>query len=187
LRSRILVAATRGFAERGFAGTSMREVAEAAQCTKPSLYYHFKSKEGLFLTVVQAETSAVTELLEESSRAPGAARERIATGIRAFFQHLRQYPEGMAVLFRAELEADEGQPSFDYRGIRELHIGMCEKVVAEGVQRGEIGDTFDLRDIVLALVGMVDFRCRLYVSDQVPIPDQAVDRMVSIFFDGVGA
>jgi len=187
LRGRILVEATKSFAERGFAGTSMREVAEASRCTKPALYYHFKNKEGLFLSVIQAETSAVTEILEESTRVPGSARQRIAMGIRAFFEHLRQYPEGMAVLFRAELEADEGQPAVDYRGIRELHIGMCESVVEEGVRRGEIKGDIDLRDVVLALVGMVDFRCRLYVSDQVPIPDQAVERMISIFFDGVGS
>lgn len=187
LRDRILAEATRAFAEHGFAGTSMRAVAEAAQCTKPALYYHFKSKEGLFLEVIRAATSDVTALIEEAIGREGTARERIATGIRVFFQHLRQAPEAMAVLFRAELEADEGQPEFDFRGMRELHIGMCKRVIEDGIQRGEVRRDVDPHEVVLALVGMVDFRCRLYVGDQYPIPDPVVERMVSIFFDGVAS
>ena len=51
-RDDILGAARVLFAERGYAATSVREIAEAVGVTKPTLYYHFGSKDGLFTALV---------------------------------------------------------------------------------------------------------------------------------------
>ena len=47
-RARLLETATELFAEKGYAGASVREIVEKAGVSKPVLYYYFKSKEGLF-------------------------------------------------------------------------------------------------------------------------------------------
>ena len=47
IAARIARVAARLFAERGFDATSVREIAEASGVTKPTLYYHFGSKQGL--------------------------------------------------------------------------------------------------------------------------------------------
>ncbi len=57
--------ATRLFAERGFDATSIREIAEAAGVTKPALYYHFGSKQGLGEAIL---TRPLTDLAEELAR-----------------------------------------------------------------------------------------------------------------------
>ncbi len=44
--------ALRCFAEKGYAGTSLREIAEAARTTKPMIYYYFRSKEGLYISTL---------------------------------------------------------------------------------------------------------------------------------------
>ncbi|MEN0071250.1 MAG: helix-turn-helix domain-containing protein, partial [Propionicimonas sp.] len=54
LRHRLTVEATRLFVERGFDGTSMREIADACRVTKAALYYHFPSKADLLLDIVHA-------------------------------------------------------------------------------------------------------------------------------------
>ena len=51
-RDRILRVAATLFAHKGYAGTSTREITEAARVTKPTLYYHFKSKKDLYLTIL---------------------------------------------------------------------------------------------------------------------------------------
>jgi AcrR family transcriptional regulator len=62
-RTRIVDAALDLFAEQGFHGTSMREIASAAGLTGGSLYHHFDSKEDILLAVV-AEIPARTGIAE---------------------------------------------------------------------------------------------------------------------------
>jgi TetR/AcrR family transcriptional regulator len=51
-RERLLETAIGMFAEKGYAGTSVREIVEQAGVSKPVLYYYFNSKEGLFLAIL---------------------------------------------------------------------------------------------------------------------------------------
>lgn len=62
-RRRILDAATELFVERGFAGTSIRDIAEHLGMTKGSLYYHFSSKEDLLLAMLDPLLSAIEEFV----------------------------------------------------------------------------------------------------------------------------
>lgn len=84
----ILDAATAVFGERGYGGTSMDAVAERVGVTKPVLYTHFGSKEGLLLACV---TRARTELLDVTTAAVALAtgpEDMLRSGIRAFFDYL---------------------------------------------------------------------------------------------------
>ena len=51
-RARLLETAIDMFAEKGYAGTSVREIVHRAGVSKPVLYYYFQSKEGLFLAIL---------------------------------------------------------------------------------------------------------------------------------------
>lgn len=64
-RREIIIAAAHLFAGKGFVGTSMRTIASEANMTASSLYYHFKSKEALFVAV---HAEGVQSLLEAVSR-----------------------------------------------------------------------------------------------------------------------
>jgi AcrR family transcriptional regulator len=61
---RILEAAEAGFAERGYAGTSLRDVATAVGIRIPSLYNHFASKADLYKAVLANAIGAINEVLE---------------------------------------------------------------------------------------------------------------------------
>jgi AcrR family transcriptional regulator len=63
-RKQILTEAGRLFAKQGFEGTSMREIAAATGLLSGSLYYHFASKEELFVAVYEANIRAVGEAVE---------------------------------------------------------------------------------------------------------------------------
>ncbi len=84
----ILAAAVAVFTERGYQGASMDAVAERVGVTKPVLYTHFGSKEGLLLACIaraRAELLAVTTAAV--SEASGA-EDMLRRGIRAFFDFL---------------------------------------------------------------------------------------------------
>jgi AcrR family transcriptional regulator len=76
-REYLLEAAARVFADRGFHGASLDEVAAAAGFTKGAVYSNFKNKEDLFLALIEAgytrEMSALRETLE-GSEVPAQAR-----------------------------------------------------------------------------------------------------------------
>jgi AcrR family transcriptional regulator len=88
----ILDAALDVFAERGFQNASMDAVAERVGVTKPVVYTHFGSKEGLLLACL---TQARAELLDVTTAASVSAdtpEERLRRGTLAFFRYVENRP-----------------------------------------------------------------------------------------------
>jgi AcrR family transcriptional regulator len=84
-RAALVAAGRQLFGERGFAATSVDDLARAAGVTTGALYHHFPTKTGLFETVFE---HVHTDLLAASARAAGATRddeiESLARGFEAF-------------------------------------------------------------------------------------------------------
>src|SRR5215475_12496677 len=122
-RDRILRTAERLFAERGFNGVSVRELAAAAQVNIASIGYHFENKEGLLSEVYRRHCEPLIEErlrgLKASSRLRGKAR--IAAIIEAFIRPALQQVEvegGAAFIrLRAVLSGENSE--------------LLEKLVAE--------------------------------------------------------
>ncbi|HXW88471.1 MAG TPA: TetR family transcriptional regulator [Streptosporangiaceae bacterium] len=74
-RQRILGAAQRLFRERGYAATSLEQIAEAADVTKGAIYGHFSSKEDLLLSAIEAAPTPDYTVLYDRSR---PLRERLS-------------------------------------------------------------------------------------------------------------
>ncbi len=77
VRERLLQVATDLFVAKGYASTSVREIVEAAGVTKPTLYYHFESKEGIFLALMRPVLAEFDTLLKELRTAPGTPWRRL--------------------------------------------------------------------------------------------------------------
>jgi TetR/AcrR family transcriptional regulator len=58
---RILNAAARSFARRGYSGTSMADVAESAGVSKATVFHHFRSKRGLYRALIEQSVSGFRE------------------------------------------------------------------------------------------------------------------------------
>jgi len=100
VRARIFAGALRLFSQRGFAATSLREVAEEAGASKPMIYYYFGSKEDLYGSIVQ-------EILEEMATAirqrlaPGAPpHERLLEFCRAYLDYFMSNEDVIALVLR---------------------------------------------------------------------------------------
>jgi AcrR family transcriptional regulator len=122
-RDRILRTAERLFAERGFNGVSVRELAAAAQVNIASIGYHFKSKEGLLSEVYRRHCEPMIEErlrgLEASSRLRGKAK--VAAIIEAFIRPAL-----------AQVEAEDGETFIRLRAVLSgENSELLEKLVAE--------------------------------------------------------
>jgi AcrR family transcriptional regulator len=181
----VLDAATRLFAERGYAGTSVREVAEAAGCTKPALYYYYPSKEELFLRAIGAKVTQLAGTLDDISHREGAVRDRLRDSVAALVDFARADPSGLMLLYRASQRPEEGQPSFDFGPVHDQPLANVRAMLDEGVARGEIRGDVDVDDALLALRGMVDLKCCALIFGGASIPEDFPERAIALLFDGV--
>ncbi|MET9479754.1 helix-turn-helix domain-containing protein [Streptomyces sp. NPDC006638] len=114
-RQRIQDVALELFAEQGYEKTSLREIAEHLDVTKAALYYHFKTKEDILISVFQDVTQPIDTLIEWGKSQP-ATLETKREILRRYSAALR----GASPLFRF---MQENQAT-----IRDLSIGETFKV-----------------------------------------------------------
>ena len=123
-----LLAAARGlFLERSYPLTGTPEIVAAAGLTRGALYHHFTDKRALFRAVVEAESAAVAEEIEQASTPDLSPSEALLTGGAAFLKAMRRpgrtrllLLDGPAVLGRAEMDAIDSR-----HGTRALRAGLA--------------------------------------------------------------
>lgn len=85
--------AARLFAERGYDATSVREIVEAAGVTKPTLYYHFGSKEGLAQALVSRPMEQLCEAMRSRRQAAAGPEEALAAMLQAKLDFCVEEPD----------------------------------------------------------------------------------------------
>ena len=105
----ILDAALRLFAERGFDGTSMRQVSEAAGVSKANIYHHFESKEALYIAVLRSSVADTRELLKDLADPTERFETRVARYARAHLAHIFEHAMASRLILREALAGDESQ------------------------------------------------------------------------------
>lgn len=87
------------FAEHGYNGVSVEELARVADVSKPIIYEHFGGKEGLYAVIVDREMDALVQRIAVKI-AEGSARQRFEQAVLAFLTYVKDEPDGFAVLTR---------------------------------------------------------------------------------------
>ena len=106
-RRQLLDVALEVFAQQGFHGTSMTEVATAAGVTKPVLYQHFGSKRDLYLQLLDDVGQRLLEEVQKATAAAGGPRQQVASGFEAYFRFVANHESAFRLLFGGDgREAD---------------------------------------------------------------------------------
>ncbi len=71
-RARALAVALRMFAERGYANTSLREIADRLGVTKAALYFHYRSKDDLLAAILREYVDDLGDLLDDAAHRPAS-------------------------------------------------------------------------------------------------------------------
>ena len=157
-RDEILESAATVFAEHGYNGATIQEVAQRAELSVGTLYNFFENKQELFNKLIVREARRLHEGLREAMAEAASPREKIVAYIRACMQELgkrldlaRLYVETVqATRFGLPAGLDEEGASIDREFDAEL-----EAVVAEGIRRGELAD-MPPQAVVALLGGMMN-------------------------------
>lgn len=98
-RERILEAAVDVFAELGYAGASIREVARRAGTAAPTIYHHFECKEGLYEEVTAAGVARHRAMLEAALVEQGEPTDRLRTVLVVSVEFARRHRRLSQVVF----------------------------------------------------------------------------------------
>jgi AcrR family transcriptional regulator len=99
-RALIEATATELFAERGYKGASVEEIARRSGVTPPVVYDHFDSKLDLYRGLLERHFAELREIWRVGLEAEGSTAERIGASIDAWFAYLEDHPAVARMLFR---------------------------------------------------------------------------------------
>ncbi len=195
VRARILAAAATLFAENGFAGASVDEIARRAEVNKAMLYYYIGDKAELFATVLEEYLEDVRAELEKviaKELDPEARLRGMGVAIQAMFRTRPSLPE---IVAREVATAGATLPDRVLKKIGQI-INVTYKVVEEAKAQGKFRDVHPLVVHVM-LIGMsalflnvTRLRSRIEkvhplpgISD--PTPEQLAQQMSDIILHGI--
>ena len=98
-REQLITIARGVFAERGYDGAAIEEVAARAGVSKPVVYEHFGGKEGLYAVVVDRDVTVLLTMMREALT-EGSSRQLLEQAATAFLDFIDQNPDGFRILVR---------------------------------------------------------------------------------------
>ena len=151
-RSRILDAANRVFAEKGYHEATMEDIAKRLGVSKGAIYLYFSSKEDLFEAMCKSAPQAFKEILYSSF---GNEVNPIQSATEFFDKMLKMSASNPGLSFEILSEASRN-PSLK-RILKQNHQEYEEVLtnfLAEGRKRRIVGDNLDLRPLANALIAL---------------------------------
>ncbi|QBJ95602.1 TetR/AcrR family transcriptional regulator [Rhodococcus sp. ABRD24] len=148
--------ATRLFAEKGFASTTLQDIADATGLTRPALYHYVANKDELLSRLVSESTETPATLLHEiNERAELGPTEKLRQMATAIALHQAQGPDRFRLIIRSEAELPDDIAS-TYQQSRRHVLKEFIRVIEEGIRVGEMRPV-DPRTAALGVIGMINW------------------------------
>jgi AcrR family transcriptional regulator len=179
-RQQLLDIGRRLFAERGFDGTSIEEIAAQAGVSKPVVYEHFGGKEGLYAVVVDREVERLTTVTMTLFEGPHS-RPKFEAAAVELLRYIEENADGFRILVR---DSNPGSGSGTYGTLLADIAGQVEYIMADFLKsRG--------RDPKLApmysrmMVGMVAFTGQWWLDARKPKLEQVAANLIDLAWNGL--
>jgi TetR/AcrR family transcriptional regulator len=185
-RDKVLLAAIQAFAQGGYAGTSVQEILAATGLSKPTLYYHFGSKQGLFRAILDYAHDLAHERMVVAAARATTCRERLTAIAAALFDYVETHRDLTRLVFASTFAAPrELPPEVINVDKRRRNFEFVQKVVREGRRLGELSRAHSVRDLTHGIYGAISHRIRMRLL----LPGQRLrrreaERLVELFFAG---
>jgi AcrR family transcriptional regulator len=179
-REQLIDVGRRLFAERGFEGTSVEEIAAKAGVSKPVVYEHFGGKEGLYAVVVDREMQQLLDMVT-SALTGGHPRELLEQAAFALLDYIEQSTDGFRILVR---DSPVAQSTGSFASlISDIATQVEHILVAEFKHRG-----FEAKHAPLyaqMLVGMVALTGQWWLDVRRPRKADVAAHLVNLAWNGL--
>jgi TetR/AcrR family transcriptional regulator len=183
-RQRLLETATELFAEKGYAGTSVREIVEKAGVSKPVLYYYFKSKDGLFYAVLEWAVNVQQKILNEIFESKGTVLDRFIIFYRRVYEGVRQYQSLYIMIHGLIYGPPQGVPEYDFAKYQRQMLDAVKRIYTEGASLGEIRKV-DAEEVAFLVLGLIDFSLNIDMVLPELADPQRPERLLRLAFQGL--
>ncbi len=172
-KDRILDVAERLFAQRGFAATSMRNIAQGAGVNVATLYYHCGSKDELFVSIYARVVEQMIGWIGETFKAGGDFRFMVTEVLDHVIEYLALHPSIPRLLVRSDL-GEMSKADDDKRAVYRPLLETVTRVMNARVERGEIRN-IDPLTFVRAAQGVVTYVALGLTRDQDLMAPPSID------------
>ena len=131
--------AARLFANKGYNGVSMREISEESGVTKPTIYYYFGSKEGIYRELFDAGISKVFSSIEHVKGLDLPAKEKLVVMTKNLFGFAVQYPEYSKFFMTIVTPFSDNDVLEKFKKEAHKRGRVLIAVIKEGIKSGEFG------------------------------------------------
>jgi len=180
-RSAILAVASHLFAEKGYSNTTTAEIAQEAGVAEGTLYHHFGSKDGIFLTIFD---EMVEEYLAGAEILAGGGKtgaETLSGLIRFHFEYLERNKTRFLIILRDfpnHLAADrDGRPA-EIRNRFSHMTDILSMVLSRGCNDDTLCVNFPVRDTAALLRGILYGTTRHSMLGIIDVPLSRLSLMV---------
>ena len=184
-RRRLIEAAIQIFDRKGYAASSVREIAEAAGVTKPVVYYHFGSKEGLLVAILDEAVRDFSSTIDAAVARAGTARERMVRLCEDVYGLFERNVSVARVAHMVFLGPRDVAPPYDLMVLeRRLREGVV-RIVTDGQAADELRDV-DAEDVALATMGILEgCQDRQMFPELSQVGHDGLRRILNLLFDGL--
>ncbi|MAU80793.1 TetR/AcrR family transcriptional regulator [Gordonia sp. Z-3] len=177
-----LIEVARGlFAERGFEGTSVEEIAQRAGVSKPIVYEHFGGKEGLYAVVVDREMETLLEMVT-SSLTKNRSLYRIQQVALALLTYMEERTDGFRILVRGD--RTDATDTMTYSSLLNDAVSQVEHILAGDFERRGF-DPALAPLYAQALVGMVSVTAQWWLDVREPSKEVVAAHLVNLCWNGL--
>jgi len=183
-RERLLETAIAMFAEKGYAGTSVREIVEQAGVSKPVLYYYFKSKERLFLAILEQAEELQKQLLAEILEANGGVLNQLLVLYRRIYAGISERRSLYKMIHGLIFGPPQGAPPYDFTRYHRHMIEAIGTIYKRGLSGGEVKKTA-ADEFAYLVLSLIDF-CLHMDQIQPHLSDpRRPERLLRLAFEGI--
>jgi AcrR family transcriptional regulator len=187
-RQHLLLAALKSFAHRGYAATSVQEIVDAAQVSKPALYYYFKDKAELFQALVDHAHDERLRLMQGAANRGQTIAEKLEEVVTTIFEFSLRNRELMRLAFATAFAAEGEAPGDTHckeKGRRNFEF--LRSLIEAGQASGQLSHDFTADELTMGIYGQLNsyVMIRLLVPD-CPLNRQTAKQVVRLFLEGAG-
>ena len=179
-REQLVDVGRRLFADKGFEAVTIEEIAAKAGVSKPVVYEHFGSKDGLYAVIVDREMNILLGMVSDSLTAdnPRALLEQAG---RALFDYIEARSDGFRVLVR---DSPVAQNTGNFASLlRDVASQVDERLATEFEAKGFPSKFAPM--YANMLVGMVALTGQWWLDVRKPKKDEVVAHVVNLAWNGI--